>query len=155
MKKNLGKGVYIKNVIVLLFSLICLLLSGCGDSSKEQIIVVYDCSQNTEKEYDYTNEALDDLINQISDFFLDGERKTDEIPNEALEYKRITVFQPDMKKPVAQQKTDDNKIINIEIYQYNDEFYCKAFFYYADQEYSSILSDKISEQVEMLETGGQ
>lgn len=69
MEKIIEKDVYIKNIIALLFSFICLLLSGCGDSSKEQIIVVYDCSQNTEKEYDYTNETLDDLINQISDFF--------------------------------------------------------------------------------------
>jgi len=155
MRKNLGKSKYIKNIMVLLSSLICLLLSGCGDSSKEQIIVVYDYSEGTEKEYDYTNEALDDLINQISDFFLDGESKTDEIPDEALGYKRIAVFQPDKKKPVEQQKIDDNKIINIEIYQYNDEFYCKASFYYADQEYSSKLSAEISEQVEMLEMGGQ
>ena len=153
MEKIIGKDVYIKNIIALLFSFICLLLSGCGDSSKEQIIVVYDCSKNTEKEYDYTNETLDDLINQISDFFLDGERKTDEIPKEALEYKIITVFQPDKKKTVEQQKTDDSKIINIEIYQYNDEFYCKACFSYAEQEYSSKLSDEISEQVKMLEIG--
>ena len=155
MKKRLGKGVYIKNIMVLLSSLICLLLGGCGDSSKEQIIVVHDYSESTEKEYDYTNEALDDLINQISDFFLDGERKTDEIPNEALEYKRITVYQPDKKKTAEQQKTDDNRIINIEIYQYDNELYCKAYFDYADQEYSAKLSAEISAQLEMLETGGQ
>lgn len=155
MKKNWGKGIHIKNIMLLLSLLICLLLSGCGDSSKEQIIVVYDYSESTEKEYDYTNETLDDLINQISDFFLDGERKTDDIPNEALGYKRITVYQPDKKKTVEQQKTDDNRIINIEIYQYNNELYCKACFDYADQEYSAKLSAEISAQLEMLETGGQ
>lgn len=153
MIKNLGKGVHIKNVMFLLSSLICLLLSGCGESSKEQIIVVYDYSESAEKEYDYTNEALDDLINQISDFFLDGERKTDEIPSEASEYKRITVYQPDKKKPVEQQKTDDNRIINIEIFQYNNELYCKAYFGYADQEYSAKLSAEISAQLEKLEAG--
>lgn len=153
MKKILGKCEYIKNIMVLLSLLICLLLSGCGESSKEQIIVVYDYSESSEKEFDYTNEALDNLINQISDFFLDAERKTDEIPSDASEYKRITVYQPDKKKSVEQQKTDDSRIINIEIYQYNDELYCKAYFDYADQEYSSKLSAEISSQLEKLKIG--
>lgn len=32
-------------------TLACLLISGCGDSSKDQSIVFYDCSSSTEKEY--------------------------------------------------------------------------------------------------------
>lgn len=158
MKKILGKSVCIKNIMVLLPALICLLFGGCGviiKDIKKQIMVVYDYSEDIEKEYDYTNEALANLIYQISDFFLDEERKTDEIPNEALRYKEITVFQSDKKKPAEQQKTDDNRIIKIEIYQYNNELYGKAFFDYADREYSAKLSAEISAQVEALETGGQ
>lgn len=62
---------HIKNIMILLVAFICLLISGCGDSSKDQIIVIYDYSDNTEKEYDSTNETIDDLVNQICDFFLD------------------------------------------------------------------------------------
>ncbi len=31
-------------------TLACLLISGCGDSSKDQSIVFYDCSSSTEKD---------------------------------------------------------------------------------------------------------
>lgn len=152
MKKKVRKGRHIKNIMVLLTVCICLSISGCGDSSKSQVIVVYDYLESAEKEYDYTNENIDDLVNQICDFLLDGESGTDEIPSGALEYKRIDVFQTDKHKSAEQQKTDDNRLVNIEIYQYNNEFYCKACFSFSDQEYSAKLSSDISTQVEKLET---
>lgn len=155
MKRELREILHIKNVMVLLAVFICLLISGCGDSSKDQIIMIYDYLDNTEREYDCTNEIVDDLVNQICDFFLDGQSGANEIPDEALEYKRIVVFQTDKKKSVEQQKTDENKIINIEIYQYNDEFYCIASFDFSDQEYSAKLSTDISAQVKKLETSVQ
>lgn len=40
MKKKLREGMYIKNIMILLVTFICLLISGCGDSSKDQIIVI-------------------------------------------------------------------------------------------------------------------
>lgn len=152
MKKEVRKGRHIKNIMVLLAVFICLSISGCGDSGKSQVIMVYDYLDNTEKEYDYTNENIDDLVNQICDFFLDGESETYEIPSGALEYKRIDVFQTDKHKSVEQQKTDDNRLVNIEIYQYNNEFYCKACFSFSDQDYSAKLSSDISAQVEKLQT---
>ena len=76
-------------------TLACLLISGCGDSSKDQSIVFYDCSSSTEKEYGGADKAADDLVNQLCDYFLDGESETEEIPGEASDYKRIDVFQTD------------------------------------------------------------
>ena len=146
---------HIKNIMILLVAFICLLISGCGDSGKDQIIVIYDYSDNTEKEYDSTNETIDDLVNQICDFFLDVESENVGIPEEAMRYKRIVIFQADKQKSVEQQKTDENRLINFEIYQYNNEFYCKACFDFLNQEYSAKLSDDISVQVERLETSKQ
>lgn len=97
---------HIKNIMILLVAFICLLISGCGDSSKDQIIVIYDYSDNTEKEYDSTNETIDDLVNQICDFFLDVESENVGILEEAMRYKRIVIFQADKQKSVEQQKTD-------------------------------------------------
>lgn len=154
MKKEIKKKWHHKKLMVCLIMLICLFVSGCGDSSKDQIIVVYDYSDSTEKEYDATNEAMDDLVNSISDFFLDGECGTVEIPDGALGYKRIEVFQTDGKASAGQQKTEDNRLMNIEIYQYNDEFFCKASFAFSEQEYTAKLSDNLSAQVKRLETEG-
>lgn len=153
MKTGIKIKWYHKKFMVCLIMLICLFASGCGDSSKDQIIMAYDYSDGTEKEYDATDEAMGDLVNSICDFFLDGECGTDEIPDGALGFKRIEVFQTDGKASAGQQKTDDNRLILIEIYQYNDEFYCRASFDFAEQEYTAKLSADISAQVERLETG--
>lgn len=136
-------------------TLACLLISGCGDSSKDQIIAVYDYSSSTEKEYGGADKAADDLVNQLCDYFLDGECETEEIPSEALEYKRVDVFQTDSYASVGQQKTDGNRIIHIELYRYNDEIYCKASFDFSDQEYTAKLPAEISAQVEKLEAEGK
>ena len=153
MKTGIKKKWYHKKFMVCLIMLVCLFASGCGDSSKDQIIVVYDYSDGTEKEYDATDEAMDDLVNSICDFFLDGKCGTDEILDGALGFKRIEVFQTDGKASAGQQKTDDNRLMLIEIYQYNDEFYCKANFAFSEQEYTAKLSADISSQLERLETG--
>lgn len=55
----------------------------------------------------------------------------------------------------GQQKTDENRIIHIELYQYNNEIYCKVRFDFSDQEYTAKLPAEISAQVEKLETEGQ
>ena len=136
-------------------TLACLLISGCGDSSKDQSIVFYDCSSSTEKEYGGADKAADDLVNQLCDYFLDEECETEEIPSEALEYKRVDVFQTDSYASVGQQITDGNRIIHIELYRYNDEIYCKASFDFSDQEYTAKLPAEISAQVEKLEAEGQ
>lgn len=94
-------------------TLVCLLISGCGDSSKDQIIAVYDYSGSTEKEYGAEDKTADDLVNQLCDYFLDGESETEEIPGEASGYKRIDVFQTDGHASAGQQKTDGNRSIHI------------------------------------------
>lgn len=126
---------------VILFSLI---INGCCNSSKDQIIVVYDYSSNTEKNYNAADETVNNLLNQICDYLLDGGSIAAELPNEALDYKRIDVYQTD------RQKTDEGKLINIEIYQYNDEYYCKACFTFSKQEYTAKFSADISAQIEKL-----
>lgn len=150
MKKSVTKKIM---ACFAMFS--CLLISGCGDSSKDQIIAVYDYSSSTEKEYGGADKAADDLVNQLCDYFLDGESETEEIPSEALEYKRVDVFQTDSYASVGQQKTDGNRIIHIELYRYNDEIYCKASFDFSDQEYTAKLPAEISAQVEKLEAEGK
>ncbi|MEY8237303.1 hypothetical protein AALA36_16545 [Lachnospiraceae bacterium 66-29] len=135
-------------------TLACLLISGCGDSSKDQSIVFYDCSSSTEKEYGTEDKTADDLVNQLCDYFLDGECEAEEIPGGAFNYKRIDVFQTDGAS-AGQQKTDENRIIHMELYQYNDEIYCKACFDFSDQEYTAKLPAGISAQVRKLETEGQ
>ena len=135
-------------------TLACLLISGCGDSSKDQSIVFYDCSSSTEKEYGAEDKTADDLVNQLCDYFLDGECEAEEIPGGAFNYKRIDVFQTDGAS-AGQQKTDENRIIHMELYQYNDEIYCKACFDFSDQEYTAKLPAGISAQVRKLETEGQ
>ena len=129
-------------------TLASLLISGCGDSSKDQSIVFYDCSSSTEKEYGTEDKTADDLVNQLCDYFLDGKSETEEIPGEASDYKRIDASE-------GQQKTDGNRIIHIELYRYNDEIYCKASFDFSDQEYTAKLPAEISAQVEKLEAEGQ
>lgn len=47
------------------------------------------------KRYGGADKAADDLVNQLCDYFLDGESETEEIPGEASDYKRIDVFQTD------------------------------------------------------------
>lgn len=59
---------HIKNIMILLVAFICLLISGCGDSSKDQ----------------------------ICDFLLDVESENVGIPEEAMRYKRIVIFQAAM-----------------------------------------------------------
>ena len=135
-------------------TLACLLISGCGDSSKDQSIVFYDCSSSTEKEYGTEDKTADDLVNQLCDYFLDGECEAEEIPGGAFNYKRIDVFQTDGAS-AGQQKTDENRIIHMELYQYNDEIYCKACFDFSDQEHTAKLPAEISAQVEKLEMEGQ
>lgn len=151
MEKKIKKKWNHKKFMVYFITLICLSASGCGDSSKDQIMVVYDYSNDVEKEYDAADEAMDGLVNSICDFFLDGESGTDEIPDGASGYKRIEVFQTDGKASVGQQRTEDDRLMHIEIYQYGDEFYCKAVFAFSGQEYTAKLPAGISAQVE---TGG-
>ena len=43
----------------------------------------------------------------------------------------------------------------MELYQYNDEIYCKACFDFSDQEHTAKLPAEISAQVEKLEMEGQ
>ena len=136
-------------------TLACLLISGCGDSSKDQSIVFYDCSSSTEKEYGAEDKTADDLVNQLCDYILDGESETEEIPGEASGYKRIDVFQTDGGTSAGQQKTDGDRIIHIELYRYNDEIYCKASFDFLNQEYTAKLPAEISSQMEKLEAEGQ
>lgn len=146
----------IKRKIMACFTMLaCLLISGCGDSSKDQIIAVYDYSSSTEKEYGTEDKTADDLVNQLSDYFLDGESEAEEIPGEAYNYKRVDVFQTDGHASAGQQKTDENRIIHIELYQYNDEIYCEARFGFSNQEYTAKLPAEISAQVEKLEMEGQ
>ncbi len=95
------------------------------------------------------------MVNQLCDYFLDGESETEEIPGEASGYKRIDVFQTDSYTSAGQQKTDGNRIIHIELYRYNDEIYCKASFDFSDQEYTAKLPAEISAQVEKLEAEGK
>lgn len=75
-------------------TLVCLLISGCGDSSKDQIIAVYDYSGSTEKEYGAEDKTAEDLVDQLCDYFLDGESETGEIPGDALDYtvKPVLIF---------------------------------------------------------------
>lgn len=150
MKKSVRK-----KIMVCFTTLVCLLISGCGDSSKDQIIAVYDYSGSTEKEYGAEDKTTEDLVDQLCDYFLDGESETGEIPGDALDYKRIDVFQTDGHTPAGQQKTCGNRIIYMELYQYNDEIYCEARFDFLDQEYTAKLPAEISAQVEKLETEGQ
>lgn len=152
MEKKMKKRMCHKRLMAYFIMLICLSASGCGDSSKDQLTVVYDYAGGTEKEYDATDEDVDDLVNGICDFFLDGESGTDEIPDGALGYKRMEVFQTDGKASAGQQKTDDNRIMLIEIYQYDDELYGRAYFGFSGQEYAAKLPDGLSAQVEKLET---
>lgn len=150
MKKSVTKKIM---AFFAMFS--CLLISGCGDSSKDQIIAVYDYSGSAEKEYGAKDKTADDLVNQLCDYFLEGESETEEIPGEASGYKRIDVFQTDGHASAGQQKTDGNRIIHIELYRYNDEIYCKASFDFSDREYTAKLPAEISAQVEKLEAEGQ
>ena len=110
MKKSVRK-----KIMVCFITIVCLLIGGCGDSSKDQTIAVYDYSDR---------------------------------------YKRIDVFQTDGAS-AGQQKTDENRIIHMELYQYNDEIYCKACFDFSDQEHTAKLPAEISAQVEKLEMEGQ
>lgn len=155
MKEKSGKIMQLKTVTALFLLFICLSISGCGDSSKNQIIAVYDYTDNTEKDYDTSDTAMDNLVNQIFDYIMDAENSTDKIPGEALGYKRIEVFQTDGKRSGKPQKTDDNRLINIELYKYSNEFYCKACFNFSDQEYTVRLSSDIAAQVKNLEKNGQ
>lgn len=150
MKKSVRKKITACSAM-----LACLLISGCGESSKDQIIAVYDYSGSTEKEYGAEDKTTEDLVDQLCDYFLDGESEAEEIPDEAFHYKRIDVFQTDGGTPAGQQRTDGNRIIHMELYQYNDEIYCEARFDFSDQEYTAKLPAEISAQMEKLETEGQ
>lgn len=149
MKKSVRK-----KIMACFITIVCLLIGGCGDSSKDQIIAVYDYSDSTEKEYGAEDKTAEDLVDQLCDYFLDGECEAEEIPGEAFSYKRIDVFQTDGAS-AGQQKTDENRIIHMELYQYNDEIYCKACFDFSDQEHTAKLPAEISAQVEKLEMEGQ
>lgn len=56
------------------------------------------------------------------------------------------------RNQAEQKKSDENKMINFEIYQYNNELYCIASFSFTDKVYSAKLSTEISEQVKKLKT---
>lgn len=71
MKKSVTK-----KIMACFAMFFCLLISGCGDSRKDQIIAVYDYSSSTEKEYGAEDKTADDLVNQLCDYFLDGESET-------------------------------------------------------------------------------
>lgn len=144
-KRNIKKGT------ALLTVLICLTISGCGESSKDQIITIYDYSENKLNEYDTNNKEIDDLVNSICDYLLDEDGETVEIPKDALNDKRIEVFQGNKNKSVDQQKTNENRLISIEIYKDSSELYCKAYFSFSEQEYSTKLPADITKQVEELE----
>lgn len=135
-----------KKKIYILAALFCLLISisGCGDSSKEQTITIYDYVENKEIAYDINDEKIDAFVNTICDYLLEEESETIEIPKEALKYRQINIFQ-------GKQQTDENRIVNIEIVTYNNELYCNAYFTFSDCEYTVKLSHDIAKQLEALE----
>lgn len=136
-----------KSTIILLF-LFCLLMSGCGkDSSKEQIITTYDYSTDEESEYASDDEAINEFVNNLSDYLLDGNGESFKIPEEAEKYKRVILYQGDKQKPGEQQKTDENKMMDIELYKYNEDFYCKAVLSFSDTNYEIKLSPELKQEI--------
>lgn len=135
-----------KKKITILAALLCLLIStnGCGDSSKEQTITIYDYVENEETAYDITNGKIDTFVNTICDYLLEEESETIEIPKEALNYKQINIFQ-------GKQQKDENKMINMEIFTHDNVLYCNAYFSFSDCKYTVKLSNDIAEQLEALE----
>lgn len=135
-----------KKKITILIAFFCLLISicGCGDSSKEQTITIYDYVENEETAYDISNKKIDAFVNDICDYLLEEESETIEIPKEALNYKQIDVFQ-------GKQQTDENRMINMEIFKQNNVLYCNAYFSFSDLKYTVKLSDDIAKQLEALE----
>lgn len=132
MKKTMG-------ILVLFF---CLFIGGCGDSSKEQIIVITDYLQNTETEQDIADAAYEetsDMVNDISDYLLDEEMQNIEIPSDAVLYKRIELYQ--------EKRQSENILMIFDVYQYNKELYCKGSFDFSEQEYTAKLSDNIANQI--------
>lgn len=135
-----------KKKTTVLAALLCLLISisGCGDSSKEQTITIFDYAGNKETAYDISNEKIDAFVNSICDYLLEEESETIEIPKEAFNYIRINVFQ-------GKQKMDENKMINMEILTNDNVLYCNAYFSFSDCKYTVKLSDDIAKQLEALE----
>lgn len=131
-----------KKRIEILALLLCLFIGGCGDNSKEQIIVITDYLENTETEQDTTDAAYEetsDMVNCISDYLLDGEMQNVEIPSGAMPYKRIELFQ--------EKRQSENILITFEVYQYDKELYCKGTFDFSEQEYTAKISDDIARQL--------
>lgn len=123
--------------ILVLF--LCLFFVGCGDSSKEQIIVITDYLENTETEQNTTDAAYEetsDIVNVISDFLLDREMQAVEIPSDAVPYKRIELFQ--------EKRQAENILITFEVYQNGKELYVKSIFEFSEKEYMAKLSDDIA-----------
>lgn len=128
--------------ISILALLLCLFVGGCGDSSKEQIIVITDYLENTETEQDITDEAYEEtshIVNCISDYLLDEEVQTVEMPNDAIPYKRIELFQ--------EKRQPENILITFKVYQSNNNLYCKGIFGFSEQEYTAKLSDDIAKLI--------
>lgn len=132
--------------VIFLVCLLCLLIniSGCGDSSREQTITIYDYVESEEIAYDSSNEKIDAFINTIFDYLLDEERENIEIPKKALNYKQINVFQ-------GKQQTEENRLVNMEIFTHNNVLYCNAYFNFLDCKYTVKLSNDIAKQLEELE----
>lgn len=134
MKKTMG-------IVVLFF---CLFIGGCGDSSKEQIIVITDYLQNTKTEQDIADadyEETSNMINDISDYLLDGETQNVEIPSDAVLCKRIELYQ--------EKRQSENILMVFDVYQYDKELYCKASFDFSEQEYTAKLSDNIANRIKI------
>lgn len=129
MRKRIG--------ILVLF--LCLFFAGCGDSSKEQIIVVTNYLENTETEQnaaDAAYEETSDIVNVISDYLLDREMKAVEIPSDAVPCKRIELFQ--------EKRQAENILVTFEVYQNGRELYVKGNFEFSEKEYMAKLSDDIA-----------
>lgn len=135
-----------KKKITILISLFCLLISvsGCGDSSREQTITIYDYVENKKTVYDISSKEIDAFVNNICDYLLEEESETIDIPKEALKYKQINIFQ-------GKQQTAEKRIVNIEIFTHNNALYCNAFFGFSDSDYTVKLSQDIAKQLEALE----
>lgn len=126
--------------------LICISLSccGCGDDSKEQKIVVYDYTTESEKEYSSDNIEINEFINDISDLLLDGEAINADIPEEVQNYKRIILYQKDKKSK------EEEKLIDMEIYVYDDEYYCETFLSFSQQSYEIKLPPELAKRIEFI-----
>lgn len=136
-----------KNIINFVL-LICILLSGCGNSSKKQYIVEYDYLQNKEIIYNVEDEEINNFVDDLSDFIMDGEQIEIKVPRDAINYKKLMLYQE--KQYNNKQKTDEDKLMDIEIYKYDEDFYCKAKLYFSQQDCEMKLSPELSQQIKAI-----